>query len=175
MRALQPPPPDARIGAVLALFYPEGDDLNLVLVKRPDHLRNHPGQIAFPGGRQEEDETLEEAALRETDEEIGVSKEKITVLGRLDPIYIVPSNFHVHPFVGWAEKRPVYNPSPDEVASILEIPISYFQNESNIGSTDRQFSGRTFTIPHYRYGEHIIWGGTSTFIVELADRLNVVM
>lgn len=175
MRALQPPPADARIGAVLALFYPDGDTISIILVKRPDHLRNHPGQIAFPGGRQDEGETLVETALRETYEEIGVTADQIEIIGQLDPIYIVPSNFHVHPFVGWAPQQPEYHPSPDEVAEILDVPIRYFQDPKNISSTERQFSGRSFTIPHFQYQGHIIWGGTSTFIIELADRLKQIM
>src|SRR5690606_7847625 len=95
--------------AVIILLYPENDIWYNVLIKRPEYKGTHSGQIAFPGGRFEEnDVTFDITALRECEEEIGVSRELITVLGKLTEIYIPPSNFMVHPYIGYCEEKPVF-------------------------------------------------------------------
>ena len=100
-------PVDARLGAVLALFYEEDFGLKMPLILRPSGSAVHSGQVSFPGGKFEEsDEGLEATALREAEEEIHVPREDVEVLGRLTDLYIPPSNFLVHPFVGISSRRP---------------------------------------------------------------------
>ena len=98
MRELCPTP--AREAGVLVLIYPEESSLHVVLTRRTDKLRGHSGQISFPGGKRDpQDTSFAATALREVCEELGVGSEKITVVGQLSPIYVPPSNFEVYPIV----------------------------------------------------------------------------
>ncbi len=174
-RSLAPPPKEHRVGAVLALFYPINGSVNTILLERPRNMRNHPGQIAFPGGRQDEGETLEQTAVRETWEEIGVGSEKITIVGRIDPLYIPPSKFYVHCFAGWTAERPEYTPSEAEVAQILEIDYAHFLGEENRGREPIDVGVGVFSVPFFTYKEHKIWGATSTMLAELAHRIHLIV
>lgn len=176
-RALAPPPAEHRVGSVLALFYPveEDGDANVILLRRPSTMRSHAGQIAFPGGKQDEGESLEQTALRETWEEIGVPADHVTVLGRIDPLYIPPSNFFVHCFVGWVDQRPTFIPSEAEVAEIYEVSWTHFLGETNRGRDDIDVGiGRTIRVPFFTLGQHRVWGATSTMLAELAHRIHLV-
>lgn len=173
-RALAPPPADHRLGAVLALFYPAGERLNVVLLKRPMTMRNHPGQIAFPGGRQDEGETFEQTAIRETVEEIGITADQYTIVGRIDPLYIPPSRFYVHCFVGWLPTRPTYIPNPAEVETIIEVPYTHFLDPANRGASEQDFGFGPINIPYFAFEAHEIWGATSVLLNELAHRIHVV-
>ncbi len=176
-RALAPPPADHRIGAVLALFFPDGESLSTILLRRPTTMRSHPGQIAFPGGKQDPGETLEQTALRETWEEVGVESDKITIVGRIDPLYIPPSRFYVHCFAGWIDQRPTYTLSEAEVAEVLEIPYSHFLGETNRRREpiDVGLPTGPFEVPFFAYADHKIWGATSTMLAELSHRINMVL
>ena len=173
-RALQPPPDDARIGATMALLYPFEEEAKVILGVRPDTMRNHAGQVAFPGGKVDPGETFEEAALRETEEEIGVAADQLRLIGRLDSIYIPPSNFYIHPFVAWADARPEMTPSEAEIAVLLEVPISHFGNPENLIYEERVIMGHTLNIPHFVVDGYKIFGGTCVILGELNARLAAV-
>lgn len=164
-------PGQMRVGAVMLLLYPHEDELNLVFLQRPLSLKHHPGQIAFPGGRQEPNETLQTTALRETYEEIGVAPEAINVLGRLAHIYIPPSDFEVHPFVGWHAGRPQFSPSQDEVERLLEVPVTHFLDDQHRDMETRHFGQISLSIPFFQVGEDKIWGGTAAMLNEFVARL----
>lgn len=168
---LAQPPDNARLGAVLALIYEKDHDAHLLLAKRPMTMRNHPGQIAFPGGSQDEGETMIETALRETDEEVGIPSQAIEILGPLHPTYIPPSNFFVQPYVGWHEGVPQCVPSPDEVAQILEFPLRQFAE--SMCKTQIKV-GKGFNVPAFHIDGHQIWGATAVVINELVERLKKV-
>lgn len=170
---LKPPPANARLSAVMVLLYPQESELQLIFARRPDTLRDHPGQIAFPGGRREPGEAYIDTALRETEEELGVPAAQIEVLGQLRSVYVPPSNFVVHPFVGWHERRPAFVPSPDEVAELLEIPLSHFLNPNSRSREEWTFKKMNVTldIPFYHFGQHKIWGATATILSELMARV----
>uniref|UniRef100_UPI000B3399DD NUDIX hydrolase n=1 Tax=Rhodothermus marinus TaxID=29549 RepID=UPI000B3399DD len=108
---------------MLALLFPEQERPHLLLVERPSHLKEHGGQIGFPGGRREPGETLQETALREAHEELGLPPERIELLGALTPLYIPVSNFCVHPFVGAIAPLPELRPCPEEVQAVLRVPL----------------------------------------------------
>jgi 8-oxo-dGTP pyrophosphatase MutT (NUDIX family) len=91
---------DARLGGVLVLLYCRDSELYVILTRRRDDLQSHAGQVSFPGGRNEAPETLLATALRETHEEVGINPQMLGVLGELTPLYIFPSDYEVHPFVG---------------------------------------------------------------------------
>ena len=157
----------ARQGAVLLLLYARADKVHVVFAKRPDTLKHHAGQIAFPGGRVEPAETYAEAALRETHEEVGIPPHKITLLGQLTPIYIPPSDFEVYPFVGWHSGLPQFRPSPREVAQLLEVPLSHFFQPKNKVLDEWNF-------PFFRVEDYRLWGGTAVMLNEFMERLAAV-
>lgn len=160
-----------RQGAVLLLLYPRQETTYLVLTRRRDDLNAHAGQISFPGGRRERLETLQEAALRETQEEVGIHPAGVNILGQLTPLYIWPSDFEVHPFVGWYEQTPLFVPQPAEVAEILEVPLQILL----AGETRRQEtwerSGVSLDVPFYHIGTHKVWGATAMMLSEFVERL----
>lgn len=159
-------PGHGRLGAILLLLYHKNNQLHTVFGKRPDTLRHHPGQIAFPGGKQDPPETFAQTALRETHEELGLAPLNIHLLGQLTPVYIPPSDFTVHPFVGWytAETPPPFRPSPHEISQVLEIPIAHLRQPQNRIRHGWQF-------PYFAIGTEKIWGGTAVILNEFLERL----
>lgn len=164
--ATRPPdrPGQARQGAVLLLLYQKEGAWHTVLGKRPSHLRHHPGQVAFPGGRCEPGESYATAALREAEEELGIVPATVHMLGTLTPIYIPPSDFEVYPFVGWAAEPPHFQPAPQEVEEVVELPLAHLNNPQN-----RVLAG--WQYPYFSLGEHRIWGGTAVILNEFRERL----
>lgn len=165
-------PGDARPSAVLALIFSKQEELHVLLMRRTEDGRAHSGQISFPGGKQEQtDADLTATALREAQEEAGVLSGNVNILGALTSLYIPVSNFMVYPFVGYSERPPDYNLSEDEVAEILEIPLSrLFGTEHKIITTVRPSSapGMQFTVPAYLLpDDSFIWGATAMILSEL--------
>ena len=165
-----------RVGGVLLLLYPFQHTTYLVLTRRRDDLSSHAGQISFPGGRVEQGETAVQAALRETEEEIGVPTPKVTVLGELTSIYIPPSDYEVHPFVGWVNggERPSFVPEVREVAEILEVPLNHLLNPHTREVGPIPVRGATYTVPYYNVNGHKVWGATAIMLSEFLGRLQTV-
>ena len=120
----------------------------------------------------EEEETPEQTALRETEEEIGVDRSKIKLFGGLSPLFIPPSGFLVHPFVGTIEELPQYTTSPQEVKQVLQIPVQHFLDDDAVqhgvfGSA----RGYEVKAPFYQWGELKIWGATAMMISEISALL----
>ncbi len=170
-------PGKARIGSVLLLLYCHQEELYLALTRRRDDLNSHAGQISFPGGRAEAGETLAVAALRETEEEVGVRPSTITILGELTPIWIPPSDFEVHPFVGWVDSgvRPSFHLAENEVAELLETPLNYLLHPDSRreGVIERQ--GYRLTVPYFDVNGHMVWGATAIILSEFLERLRLVI
>ena len=169
-----------RVAAVMILVFGDAPDssddgLKLVLTKRNANLSNHAGQISFPGGRQDEGETLEQTALRETEEEIGVARNEIEILGRLNPVYIPPSDFTVTPFVGWSSNPPHFVRSPDEVAEIIQAPISHLVDPRTLKIGDISTAkGVVKNVPFYEVNQHRVWGATAIMLGEFIERIKQV-
>ena len=164
--------PDARHAGVLMLLYPLHEEWHVTLIRRTSHDKDpHSGQISFPGGKHEKtDISLEQTALREAQEEIGVAIEAIEVLGALTQLYIPVSNFEVHPFVAYTASRPDFIPEIKEVDTILEIPLSFLLNTENIHLTDLTIRGRSIQNIHcFKFEENIIWGATAMMLYELVE------
>ncbi|MEW5989502.1 MAG: CoA pyrophosphatase [Chloroflexota bacterium] len=175
-RAAQRPadfPGQPRQGGVLLLLYPIQRELHLVLTKRPDNLPLHGGQVSLPGGRREPGESHPMAALRETQEELGIDPAEITLLGELTPLYILPSDFEVHPFVGWMAERPRFRPHTPEVEKVIEAPISLFLEPANRAEEEWEIRGYTLLVPHFLVYGHKVWGATAMILSEFAERLRV--
>jgi 8-oxo-dGTP pyrophosphatase MutT (NUDIX family) len=170
-------PGAARMGSVLLLLYDHQGELHLVLTRRRDDMNSHAGQVSFPGGRQEVGETLVETALRETYEEVGVLPSAVTILGELTTIWIPPSDFQVHPFVGWMRDgvRPSFLPAQTEVAELLEVPLSHLLNPGNRkeGVIERQ--NLRMTVPYFDVAGHMVWGATAVMLSEFLERLRFVI
>ncbi len=164
---------DCREAGVLALFYPDQDDRpHLMLTRRPEAMNKHAGQVAFPGGRRESGESLEETALRETEEEVLVAASQIDVLGELTSLYIPPSNFCVHPFVGAISHTPDLSVRTEEVADIFGVPPVHLTDPAMRASKPMELGGITRDIPHFMLQGHVVWGATAMMMAELAAVLN---
>ncbi|MCA9875979.1 MAG: CoA pyrophosphatase [Anaerolineales bacterium] len=164
-----------RIGAVLLLLYCRQEELFLVLTRRREDLQSHAGQISLPGGRQEGVETLFEAALRETEEEVGVPSTAVSFVGQLTPIYVPPSGFMVHPFIGWykAKPGPTFRPSLDEVAEIIEVPVRELLDPATAVTEAWDFHGSQVMVPYFAVQGHKVWGATAIMLSEFVERVRV--
>ncbi|MFH0756670.1 MAG: CoA pyrophosphatase [Bacteroidota bacterium] len=152
--------------AVLILMLPFRGETRLVFIKRNVYDGPHSAQVSFPGGAWEPgDLSLEDTALRETREELGITG-KIELLGSLTPLQIPVSNFMVTPFAGWMAERPAFHPDPVEVQYIIEAPLTTLQNPSNISSGTWQLHGRSIEAPFYMAGKEKIWGATAMMLCE---------
>lgn len=165
-------PATARPSAVLLLLFPVDRHLNLLLIKRTEDGHAHSGQISFPGGKQDpEDSNLMATALREAWEEVGLTKEKVSVLGQLTPLYIPVSNYHVFPFVAMTQERPAYQLSQDEVAAVLETPLLDILNPATKITTRIALPrerGLVRKVQAYRLRDgSIVWGATAMILAEL--------
>lgn len=166
-----------RVGAVLVLLYCHKNEIHLVLTKRREDLHSHAGQISFPGGSQEESETLLTTALRETEEEVGVPTTAVRSLGQLSTIYIPPSGFLVHPFVGWYQNggSPQFTPSTDEVAQIIEVPLITLLDPKTAVAEPWDFKGHKVMVPYFDVQGHKVWGATAIMLSEFVERLRTVI
>lgn len=165
---------EPRQGAVLMLLYHKNGQTHLVLTRRRDDLQSHAGQVSLPGGRREAQETLKETALRETHEEVGVPPTDIAVLGQLTPLYIFPSDFEVHPFVGWHEGAPTFQPQPAEVAEIIETPLVALFDDQTRREELWEWRDGTLQVPFFQIGEHKVWGATAMMLSDFLERLRTV-
>jgi 8-oxo-dGTP pyrophosphatase MutT (NUDIX family) len=154
--------------AVLVPLVNRADRITVLLTQRTDHLNDHAGQVSFPGGRVEEhDPSPEETALRETEEEIGLARRHVSVLGQL-PEYFIPTGFRVTPVVGWVEPPFQLRLDEFEVADAFEVPLQHFLDA---GNHVRQSAVRNGRLRHFYampYGGRNIWGATAGMLVTLA-------
>ena len=165
-----------RIAAVLMLFYPKNDTTHLVLIVRNSYEGVHSAQIAFPGGKYEQDDdNFAYTALRETHEEVGIHPDKIEILKPFTELYIPPSNFMVHPFLGLSKEELVFVPEPSEVAEIIELPLSIFLSDAIVVDTNLSTSyADNISIPAFKIENHIVWGATAMMLSELKEVLKEV-
>ncbi|WP_417289584.1 NUDIX hydrolase [Corallibacter sp.] len=164
----------AKTAGVMALFYPDlQHQTKLVLILRKTYKGVHSAQIGFPGGKLELlDESIEHAALRETYEEVGVPIEDIKVLKKLTQVYIPPSNFYVHPFLGITHKTPKFIKQDEEVEDIVEVTLSDFLNDANVITESVSTSyNKKVEVPAFNLNNHIVWGATAMMLSEVKDLL----
>ena len=157
--------------AVLVPIVVREAGLTLLLTQRTDHLYDHAGQVSFPGGRIDAgDSGPEAAALRETEEEIGLSRERVRLIGRLDT-YLIRTGFEVTPVVGLV--TPPFDLAPDsfEVAEVFEVPLDFFLDPNNCERHTRRFEGKDRHFYAFPYGDHYIWGATAGMLINLAEVL----
>jgi 8-oxo-dGTP pyrophosphatase MutT (NUDIX family) len=154
--------------AVLVPLVNRDDGVTVLLTQRTAHLNDHAGQVAFPGGRVEDhDPSPEETALRETEEEIGLTRRHVSLLGRL-PEYFIPTGFRVIPVVAWVEPPFDLRLDPFEVAEAFEVPLAHFLDATKHVRQSAVRNGRLRHFYAMPYAEYNIWGATAGMLVTLA-------
>ena len=157
--------------AVLVPMFGYPDRPGLVFTERRHDLRRHPGEISFPGGRQDQpDEDLLVTALREAEEEIGLAPAEVEVVGALPPIGTFVTSYKVHPFVGLIGADLPLQPNPDEVETVLAFTLDTLREGFAMRRLIRR--GLPIRTPTYAVDEHLIWGATARILGELLQRLS---
>jgi 8-oxo-dGTP pyrophosphatase MutT (NUDIX family) len=163
--------------AVLILFNPFSPELSIIITKRSSRLKVHRGQVSLPGGSVDKhDVDAEATALRETWEEIGIPSKHVEVIGQLSGIYIPPTNFDIVPVVGFLKEKHTYNINPDEVAEVVEVPLSQLMDSNNIKSKVfyTSSSGEDRKAPYYDVMGLEIWGATAMILSEMVEIVKVI-
>jgi 8-oxo-dGTP pyrophosphatase MutT (NUDIX family) len=168
---VEPPAPPLTPAAVLVPLVQRPEGPTVLLTRRTEHLANHAGQISFPGGHQEPgDETPEDAALRETEEEIGLDRDHLEIIGRLDT-YITRTGFRVTPVVALVDPPFDLVPDAHEVDEVFEVPLAFFLDPANHQRHSRHHKGRDRQFYAMPYGDYYIWGATAAMLVNLYEFL----
>ena len=157
--------------AVLILLIPNNDTFDFILTIRSDKVKRHRGQICLPGGVQEQGETLDKTALRETQEEIGVDKKSIELIGKLTPLYVPISGFDIHPYVGWTRKTPKMKIKTEEVDKIVSIQISELIKDKILKKKSIVSNNVKLKIKYFDLGNETVWGATSMILSEFRQIL----
>ena len=160
-------PEDARTAAVLALLFPRDDEATLLLTVRGAKLSTHQGQVSLPGGAVDLGETIERAALREAEEEIGLAPAVVTIRLRLTPLHVPVSGYVLHPIVGTAEAPPAVTPAEAEVERILEVAIAALTSRPGPAIETRAHDGLAIQVPYFELGGAKLWGATAMVVAEL--------
>lgn len=159
--------------AVLILVYDRDGEAHVLFTERTDQVEHHKGQVSFPGGAFDDDDAdLEQTALRETYEEIGVRPEEVEIIGPLDDI-VTASNFRVTPYVGILTTSSEYPfvLNTQEVAQVVQAPLAFLMDDRNMELEVRERAGREVLTPSYRYEGHYIWGATAHILHQFIELL----
>ena len=155
---------------LVPLYLDDGGGMHAVFTRRRSDLRRHAGEISFPGGRQDDDETdLRLTALREAEEEIGLPTDAVELVGALQPTPTIATNYAVYPFVGLIEPGHRWKPSAAEVAAVLELSLRDLRAGARRQRLLRR--GVPFRTDVYVVGDDLIWGATARILADLLARL----
>jgi 8-oxo-dGTP pyrophosphatase MutT (NUDIX family) len=157
----------ARPSAVLVTLHPSASGVEVVLTKRTGHLKNHKGEISFPGGRVEPDETVHEAALREAAEEVAMPTEDVAIVGELDHLLTVVSSSYIVPVVATLPTRPSLSPSPNEVDRIMHVPLHDLVREDTFAQERWQTPYGEMNVYMYHLDDETIWGATARVLTQV--------
>ncbi len=166
-----PPKP----GSVMILLYLDGGQLKFPLTKRPEYLGAHGGQVSLPGGKAEQNENEIETALRETEEEIGVDRNTVRVLGKLSNFFVIPSNFMVTPVVGFINERPTFKAQEAEVVRIIEGSVADLIKPDAIRLKEI-VAAKLYPMlaPHFEVEGEVVWGATAMMLNEFRVVVNSI-
>jgi len=169
-----------RPAAVLIPVFRRDGTTRVIMTRRTDTV-DHPGQISFPGGRLDADDTsLLATALRETEEEVGISPDEVEVLGRLGEVYIWRTNYRVTPYVGWLDAPPHrYRLNPIEVAEVLEVSLDQLLDPGSLRRDLWTLGGQPYLVRYFRHRDggdrtHDIWGASARMLAMLVAALRAV-
>ncbi|MGB5498673.1 MAG: CoA pyrophosphatase [Maribacter sp.] len=163
---------------VLALFYPnERQSTNLLLILRKTYPGVHSNQIGFPGGKSEEaDLDILHTALRETNEEVGVPPQQVSIIKSLSEIYIPPSNFEVQPFIGLYENPKPFVLQESEVESLVEVSLGDFMDDAKVFTQKLSTSyAKNIDVPAFKLNGYTVWGATAMMLSEIKELLRQVL
>jgi 8-oxo-dGTP pyrophosphatase MutT (NUDIX family) len=159
---------DFRNSSVLVPFIDWKDELEVVLTLRTQSI-NHGGQLSFPGGGKEGDESIEETALREAREEIGLHGNTAKIVGQLTPLYVGHSDNMVTPVVAFLKEEQTFTPNPNEVDEIISVPISDLVNESKLVEEEWDLRGTPYHVPFWNIHRVPLWGATAMMMSEIVE------
>ncbi len=157
---------------MLVPLYLRDGDLHVVLTRRPGDMRRHAGEVAFPGGRQDPDEDLPTTALREAEEEVGLPRADVELLGALEPVATLATGFAIYPFVGLIEPGREWELSPREVEEVIEPSLTELRNGFDRRRIVRR--GIPLRTDVYVVGDAFVWGATARMVSDLLRRLGAV-
>ena len=152
--------------SVLLLLYPQKSNWFFFLTKRSRDVEHHKGQVSLPGGVVKKNESKSDAALRETNEEIGINENIIKIIGNLTSLYVPISNFQIHPFVGWVERKPNTIVQYKEVESIFSVKLNELLLRKNLKKKKVKFSNQLTIVPYFDLNGETVWGATSMILSE---------
>ena len=153
--------------AVLIVLFPKDKSLHFFLTKRTDNVEHHKSQISLPGGAKETGESIQDTALRETTEELGVHLRSDAIIGKLTPFTIPISGFRVHPFIAWCDFIPTVKPEPTEVERVFALDLNSLQDSSIYHTEKGQYNGTIYNAPYFQFPEGKVWGATAMILSEL--------
>jgi len=168
---------EAKKACVLLLLFQKEGTWYTALMERPETPYAHSKQISFPGGGLEDsDVDLAAGALRETEEEFGIPRENIHLIGRLSQLYIPVSNYLVYPFVGYLKEAPNYRPDPKEVAEVIEVKVANLIDPNLRKLTTIKLpNGLSLKeVPYFDLKEKIVWGATAMMLNEFSEILEIL-
>ena len=158
-----------RPAAALILIYPHADAWHVPLTVRASNLRHHTGQVSLPGGRLDDGESIEDAALREAHEEVGITPGEVDVLGRLTPLPVYVSGHLLYPVVGSASRRPAFNLASHEVERLIEVPIALLREPDRVLWEERTRilpPQGVMNVPYFDVSDVRVWGATAMVLAE---------
>ena len=158
-----------RKAAVLIGLFKKNDEWCFSLIRRPMNEKNHPGQIALPGGAMEKNETLMNTALREAFEEVGINPEDVEIIGQLTPIPVPVSEYLIYPFVGVIDYEPEWVLNEDEVEELLILKMSELISSDNGYTEMWNLRGNRVEVPIFKVMNETVWGATAAVLSELID------
>ena len=157
--------------AVLILLFPFEDEIQFFLTKRTEDVEHHKGQISLPGGIRENKESLNETAVRETKEEVGIDPTEIIISGSLTPFFIPVTGYIVHPFIGWCKEKPSTKVHDVEVNQLFSVSINQLMDKKNLQTEEWNIRGYDAIVPYYNFGECKVWGATAAILSEFKSIL----
>jgi len=157
--------------AVLIPLFKKNEEYYVLLTRRTHKVSHHKGQISFPGGRQDKGEDLLSTALREAKEEMGIEEKDVRILGELDDMCTVASDFCISPFVGLIPHPYPFKINRHEIQEIIEVPISAFLDKNKFHEELRERNGEPLQVYFYQHKDHTIWGATARIMKQLLDLL----
>ena len=155
--------------AILVALFEKDGEYCFPMIKRPENVKNHPGQIALPGGAKEKEESLEETALREAQEEIGIDTDKVVIIGKLTPIPVPVSGYLVQTYIGIMDEEPEWKLSNDEVADFFILKLSELIGADNGYYEKWNLRGFDAKVPIFKIGDLKIWGATASVLSEFIE------
>lgn len=162
--------PEHKVSCVLFLLYPSGEKTHFALIERTSGGGVHGGQISLPGGKNEtSDKSYWNTAVRETEEEIGVNRNEISLLGQMTDLFIPASKFRVFPHVGYVVNEPEFVPNKNEVKNIIHADLSLFLSGEIKFKKEFKTSYGKLPAPYFKYQDYEIWGATAMIISEFVS------